>query len=152
MSTTYLVQCVNGSPLPSFDMVNNGDGSILDKRTKLIWQRCAFGQVNDATCSGTLATKNWSNSMIDCKNLTFSGKPGRLPNVNEIITLLDFSLTTTVKVNATFFPSFGPAQYETSSTNLTNVFYSHIFNVNLTEFAGFSGKGNLINSRCVAGP
>jgi hypothetical protein len=150
--STYLAHCVSGQPLPNFDMVNQGDGTILDKRTKLIWQRCAFGQTNDATCSGAFATKSWSNSMIDCKNLTFSGKQGRLPNVNEIITLLDFTLTTAIKVNTTLFPSFGGGQYETSSTNLTNVVYSHILVINNTEFQGVSGKGSVINSRCLAGP
>ncbi|MBL0263645.1 MAG: DUF1566 domain-containing protein [Leptospiraceae bacterium] len=151
-STPNYVQCVSGPTSPAFDMVDNGDGTIFDKRTKLIWQRCAFGQTNDATCSGALATKSWANSLLDCKNLTLAGKSWRLPNANEFLTLVDLSITTVPKVNPTLFPNFGVANYETSSTNQNNLAYSHIFDTNATSFYGLSGKGATYNSRCVAGP
>jgi hypothetical protein len=31
---------------------DNGDGTVTDNNTGLIWQKCSVGQTNDATCSG----------------------------------------------------------------------------------------------------
>ncbi|GBF50425.1 hypothetical protein LPTSP4_19500 [Leptospira ryugenii] len=148
--------CVSGFPQPSFDMVDNGNGTILDKRTKLIWQKCALGQTNDASCTGTPSLQNWSNSLLGCKNLTLAGKSWRLPNVNEMVTLLDLSLLSTQKINATYFPNFSAAgvAYDTSSANQQNVVYNQMFMPSAPEFQGISGKGvsNNYNARCVAGP
>ena len=153
--TNQRAHCVSGLASPSFDMVDNGNGTILDKRTKLIWQKCANGQNNDSTCSGTLALTNWSNSLLYCKNLTLAGKSWRLPNAVELITLIDVNIATTPRVSATLFPNFGStAQYDTSSANQANLAYTHVFMATSTGFAGISGKGvgNVYNARCVAGP
>ena len=39
--------------------IDNGNGTISDNNTGLIWQKCSVGQNNDASCSGTAATYNW---------------------------------------------------------------------------------------------
>lgn len=153
--TNQRAHCVSGLTSPTLDMVDNGDGTILDKRTKLIWQKCANGLNNDATCSGTLALTNWSNSLLYCKNLTLAGKSWRLPNAVEFITLIDVNIATTPRINATLFPNFGSsAQYDTSSANQANLAYTHVFMASSTGFFGISGKGtgNTYNARCVAGP
>jgi hypothetical protein len=135
-------------------MVDNGDGTILDKRTKLIWQKCALGQANDAGCTGTPSLQNWSNSLVGCKNLTLAGKAWRLPNINEMVTLFDLTLTTSQKVNSTLFPNFTAATqaYDTSTSNQQNLAYTQMLSPSAPSFAGISGKGNSYNARCVAGP
>ncbi|MDX1956991.1 MAG: DUF1566 domain-containing protein [Leptospiraceae bacterium] len=149
-----LVHCISGPTSPSFDMVDNGDGTILDKRTKLIWQKCANGQTNSDCSGGAFNTTNWSNSLLACKNLVLAGKSWRLPNLNEMVTLLDLSLTTTIKVNNTLFPNITGGQFDNSTSALANLAYTAIFNVNFNRLEGISGKGvgNTYNSRCVAGP
>lgn len=155
-STLNRAQCVNGLAPPSFSMVDNGDGTIFDKRTKLIWQKCAIGQANDAACTGTPSLQNWSNSLLACKNLTLAGKTWRLPNVNEMVTLLDLSLTTTQKVSSVLFPNFTAATqaYDTSTGNQQNLAYNQMLTPTTPDFQGISGKGsgNNYNARCVAGP
>lgn len=155
-SSTNRAHCVNGLVPPVFDMVDNGNGTILDKRTKLIWQKCAIGQANDAACTGTPSLQNWSNSLLGCKNLALAGKAWRLPNLNEMVTLLDLSLTTGSKVNSIFFPNFTAATqaYDTSTANQQNLAYNQMLMPSTIDFQGISGKGsgNSYNARCVAGP
>ena len=155
-STSNRAHCVNGITPPAFDMVDNGDGTILDKRTKLIWQKCALGQANDASCTGTPSLQNWSNSLLGCKNLALAGKAWRLPNVNEMVTLFDLTLTTTQKVNSTLFPNFTAATqyYDTSTGNQQNLAYTQMLTPSSPSFQGVSGRGagTNYNARCVAGP
>jgi len=38
---------------------DNGNGTVTDNNTGLVWQKCTVGQSNDATCSGTDVQYNW---------------------------------------------------------------------------------------------
>jgi len=38
---------------------NNGNGTVTDNNTGLVWQKCSVGQNNDLSCSGTAAIYNW---------------------------------------------------------------------------------------------
>ena len=43
----------------SMNFTSNGDYTVTDNNTGLIWKKCSVGQNDDATCSGTAATFNW---------------------------------------------------------------------------------------------
>ncbi|HNK59188.1 MAG TPA: DUF1566 domain-containing protein, partial [Leptospiraceae bacterium] len=105
-SSTTSVRCVAGSPFPNGDLVDNNDGTILDKRSKLYWQKCALGQNNDATCSSGAIGRSWQNVLQDCNNLTILGKQWRTPNIIEFTSLIDTSQTSAPYINTSKFVNF----------------------------------------------
>lgn len=155
-ATAEAVRCVSGSSYPAQEFVDNGDGTILDKRTSLIWQKCSFGQTNDAVCTGTVANINMPVALTTCKNLTLAGKSWRLPNPLELMTIVDLTRNTTPYINLTYFPNSQTALNRSSTTMISNDAYG--YEVGLTTLGGFSTSNNKstgaagYQSRCVAGP
>ncbi|MBX3721109.1 MAG: DUF1566 domain-containing protein [Turneriella sp.] len=162
-SGSVSTRCVAGGSFPAPAWQDNGDGTIYEKRTGLTWQKCAIGQNNDATCSGTITQITWSNSLTACKNLTLAGKSWRLPNMNEIVNLIDLTRTSAPFVNATYFPGFPTVgattpHFWTSTTLVSNDVYAYLFNGNGIATATIDTKnngvvgGNSYHARCVSGP
>lgn len=111
------VRCVSGPQLPINNKADNGDGTITDLGTKLVWQKCSMGQVNDASCSGSSATADWQNSLIYCANLTL-GQPSlqwRLPNIHELASAVDYTATNP-SISVALFPNSVSAPYWSSTT------------------------------------
>jgi hypothetical protein len=87
-----------------------GDGTVHDTATKLIWQQ-------DANLKGLA----WANAGPYCAGLTSPAGGGwRLPTVNELASLLDYSRPGSPFIDPVPFPGV-PAQ---SSTNARNAFWS----------------------------
>lgn len=80
----------------SLSYIDNGDGTINDINTGLVWQK------------GTTTTYTWTNALTYCKNNTpaLPGSNWRLPNATELVSLVDFTIsaTGTAKTNLTYFP------------------------------------------------
>ncbi|MEI7841759.1 MAG: DUF1566 domain-containing protein [Gallionellaceae bacterium] len=68
---------------------DNGDGTLTDSRSGLIWQKCDFGQSwNGTTCEGESKRLNWYSAMILAKSNKFLGKADwRLPTSSEFLTV-----------------------------------------------------------------
>ena len=64
---------------------DNGDGTVTDPRTQLVWKRCAEGQTwNGAACTGHATAMDWFDAMQAAKNNRFLGKNDwRLPSSTE---------------------------------------------------------------------
>ncbi len=131
---------------------DNGDGTVTDNATGLIWQKCSRGQNNDATCSGTATTSNWSTAVSYCNSLTLAGKTWRLPNVNELKSIADRTKPTSPAIDTTYFPNIIAAGYLSSTTSTssttTNAWYAH-FNNGLVNY---SSQTSNLYVRCVSGP
>ena len=68
---------------------DNTDGTVKDNATGLIWQKCSRGQ-GATDCSGTATTATWSDAITYCSGLSLvAGKTWRLPQVNELKTIVD---------------------------------------------------------------
>ncbi|ETR68273.1 MAG: fimh-like protein [Candidatus Magnetoglobus multicellularis str. Araruama] len=62
-------------------LVDNGNGTITDKSTCLIWQKNASNK-----------TMAWNQALSYCENLRLSGKSDwRLPNLEELRSIVDYS-------------------------------------------------------------
>lgn len=70
---------------------DNGNGTVSDRETNLVWQKCTGGQHNDAACSGKADEFTWVNAQSYCKTLRLAGKSWRLPSIEEMNTLADKS-------------------------------------------------------------
>ncbi len=131
---------------------DNGNGTVTDATTSLIWQKCSMGQNNDATCSGSATTATWVNAIAYCENLTLGGHSNwRLPNVNELKSIV---ATTRISpaIDVSAFPGTQSSAYW-SSTNYAGgadgAWFVHFPN----GYTNASGKAGAYYVRCVsAGP
>lgn len=85
------IQCVAGPRIPNPDFENSGTGIVLDKRTGIEWSKCPVGRSGSNCEIGTTTQGTYETLLTGCKNLSVGGKIWRLPNVNEITTLVDYS-------------------------------------------------------------
>ncbi|MBI5675734.1 MAG: DUF1566 domain-containing protein [Nitrospirae bacterium] len=143
---------------------NNGNGTITDNNTGLMWQKCSVGQNNDSTCSGTAQYYNWyrasgtyhatynPSSQYVCGERTTGGYTDwRLPSKKELITIVDYSIPYPgPTINTTYFPNTVASAYWSSTT--------YAYYPSFAWYVGFSNGYVFINYkyyshyvRCVRG-
>jgi Protein of unknown function (DUF1566) len=74
---------------PTSDFIDNKNGTVTHKRTGLIWQRCAVGQIwTGSTCSGTVSYYPYAQAIA--LKISFSGHSDwRTPNIYELVSIVD---------------------------------------------------------------
>jgi hypothetical protein len=109
------------------NLVINGDGTVTDTNTGLIWQQATAPGIG----SGSYPEKyNWEQALAYCENLTLAGHSDwRLPNVNELQSIVDYSLYTP-SIDTTYFPGTLTEDYWSSTTNVFNTLYVWFVNFN----------------------
>jgi len=119
----YSVRAVRGEQAQSNSMVDNGDGTVTDAITGLMWQK--------DTAPGTYT---WQEALAYAEGLMLAGYSNwRLPNRNELQTLVDYSrynqtidpLLASNTVSSVYWSSTTKA----SSTNLAWIVYFSYGNV-----------------------
>jgi len=104
----------NGLPMTGERFMDNENGTIFDRVTNLTWQKCSRGQ-DALNCSGNAITSNWANSLSYCNTLSSSGGKWRLPNRNELASIVDLSGVEPT-INNKIFPNTPEVYYWTSTT------------------------------------
>ncbi len=150
-------RCVSGQQRDNAILLaDNGDGTVTDKTTGLVWQRCNSGQTNDATCSGAASTVNWSSSIIYCNGLGLAGRTWRLPNRNELMSIVDLTLAASPAINTTYFPNTGAFDYWTSTTSGPfspgDAWFVRVGGTDPIGQVTHVNKGAPKFTRCVSGP
>ncbi|MDH5721684.1 MAG: DUF1566 domain-containing protein [Spirochaetia bacterium] len=113
------VRCVSSQSLSNGSILfDNGNGTITDKMTNLTWQKCSMGQNNDTSCSGTATINTWQNSLNFCNSLTLAGKSWRLPNINELESIVNRTVSYP-SIDDIFFPNSSVFHYWSSSTTIS---------------------------------
>ncbi len=103
-------------PLLAASYTDNGDGTVTDSTTNLVWQQCSMGQNADATCTGTATTANWQAVLEYCENLTLDGRTDwRLPSLLELESIMDKDKSNPA-IDITVFPATVAGYYWSSST------------------------------------
>ena len=126
-STTWRdVRCVRGQSVTQSLQRDSNRGVVIDAQRKLVWQ----DNINPGN-------KSWSSAVSYCENLTHDGSSQwRLPNINELMSVIDFSRTTGV-YNGTF--TYNPST-SWSSTYQPN--YNYIspdaYAIDLTSYYGYT--------------
>ena len=73
------------------DYVDNGDGTVTDTRTGLMWKQCLEGQ-SGADCEGSAGQFNWDDAMKIPQTVNQRGFAGyhdwRLPTIKELESLV----------------------------------------------------------------
>lgn len=148
-TNTNDVHCVSGSNLPTAQFVDSNNNSIVDINTGLLWQKCTSGLSGTSCQSGTSTLMDWPTAISTCNNLSLNGKTWRLPNINELKTILDVT-TSNPSINSTYFPVTQSGNYWTSST------YTTLSSAWVVPFSGNSfyatnlAKSSTAYVRCVA--
>lgn len=156
-SIALVMRCVSG-PEKNFqaNFSDNGDGTILDNSTGLVWQKCTKGQNNDPNCSGTAEPINWQNSINYCNNLDLANRTWRLPSINELKTLIDLEKSTEPAIDLTVFPAtaFTSLSRYWSSTSSPNrsAAYTILFRTGDVTTNAIKTDSTIRYVRCVSEP
>ena len=136
----FHVRCVQGAASAATSaFVNNGDGTVTDGHTGLVWQR--------ATITPTVA---WAAALPTCENLVLAGRDDwRLPNIKELRSIND-DTRVRPSVDTAFFPDTASARYwsSTSNTNTPTEAWSVSFDTGLVSHDLKTGAEAV---RCVRG-
>ena len=117
-------ECSDGieASTPDTQLVDNGDGTIKDTLTGLMWKKCSEGQTG-LECSGDAAGFTLQEALNNVQSLNKSGgfagyKDWRVPNIKELFSIVEKRCANPA-VSVRFFPntpfSSGVTSYLTSS-------------------------------------
>ena len=98
---------------------DNGNGTVTDSATGLIWQKCSAGLGTTlGNCStGSISSYTWSSAISYCEGLTLGGRSDwRLPNINELGSIFDFTKSSDPNIDSIAFPNTRSSYYWSSST------------------------------------
>jgi hypothetical protein len=98
------VRCVRGSQ-EAASLTDNGNGTVTDSNTGLMWQQ------------GEPGNMTWTDALSYCDALILGGNSGwRVPNVKELLSIVDYASTSSATINTTFFPNVNTGTMYWSST------------------------------------
>lgn len=104
------VRCVHGSALPKTSCTDNGDGTVLDSTTGLVWQQGEGGQMS-----------TWEDAISYCDTLSLANKTDwRLPNSRELESLVD-DTSKSPQIDMSFFPNAQAVPYWASTTYASDI-------------------------------
>ncbi|MGB4059390.1 MAG: IPTL-CTERM sorting domain-containing protein [Burkholderiaceae bacterium] len=100
------------APLAHAEFTVNADGTVTDTTTGLVWDRCVLGtrtSVATTCAANTNSTYTWANALVQVTTRNIANHLGysdwRLPNINELESLVDLSVASGATINATAFPN-----------------------------------------------
>jgi hypothetical protein len=126
-----LLTCLAGPVQAAF--TDNGDGTVTDDVTGLMWDQCSWGQTYNAgaasgKCAGSgsspdynASIQNWSNALgvvVTANNQNWRGhNDWRLPNRTELVSLVNYATYTAGQpvIDGNYFPNT-PTSFFWSST------------------------------------
>ena len=137
-SQTFKVLCVHGNKLPKGIIGQTGENGwnvVADSTAQLMWHP-------------DKVSKNWQAALAHCQTLNADKYAGhddwRLPNKNELASLLNFDKTTTPYSD---FPNISNSRLWTSSALPGNKNYAHI--VYFAEGVSYYSKSQALLVKCV---
>jgi len=98
---------------------DNGDGTVTDVESKLMWMRCPSGQRwFNAGCTGQAATYNWGDALRQASQVSSSGEAffndWRVPALRDLATITDRGCKNP-RTNLVLFPGTPPTAFWTST-------------------------------------
>ncbi|MCE9498995.1 MAG: DUF1566 domain-containing protein [Leptospira sp.] len=147
-ATAGYARCVSGDLPPPQSFTDNGDSTVTDNNTNLVWTKCSDGLSGSSCASGGLNTPVWATALTTCNSLVLAGKTWRLPNVNELRSIMDYSVAASPLINPVF-PATAGNQYWSSSSFATGAAAALLAYFNTGSISNLA-KGNVKPIRCIA--
>ena len=111
-STSWYVRAVRGEPLKESLFRDNGDGTVTDESTGLMWLQQTGGPMT------------WSDALAYCESLPITQSAGysdwRLPNVIELQSLVDYDDDTEPVIDGGVFPDAQAERYWSSTSRASS--------------------------------
>ena len=86
------------------DFIDNKDGTVVHKKTVLMWQRCSVGQTwTGSTCTGNATTMHHLEATQQKSNFS-SYSDWRLPTINELSSIVEYK-NYSASINKSIFPN-----------------------------------------------
>ncbi len=143
-------RCVTGNG-SSRSLTDNGDGTVTDGLSGLVWMKCSFGQTGSTCASGVPVTATSDAAITQCEGLTLGGRSDwRLPGIHEFRSILDFSRSAP-PIDPGVFVSQA-AVYATSTDGFSAPASIWALDLAGTGSMVIESRGNSLRFRCVAGP
>ena len=133
--------CQNNLPPSNPDPVytSQGDGTVTDTRTGLMWKQCAEGLTGTNCQIGSAQTFTWANALAHAEASTFANYTDwRLPNVKELRSLVE-ECRLSPSINTNRFPNTPGGHFWSGSPRASDANYAW--------FVVFSGGLAGVNSR-----
>jgi hypothetical protein len=109
----YVIFVRSNTAYDSNDFVDNGNGTISDNATGLMWQQ-----------DDSVTSYNWSDALTYCENLATAGYDDwRLPNVKELQSLVDYGRSPDTTNSAAINPLFNATPITNEAGNLDYAAY-----------------------------
>jgi hypothetical protein len=110
---------------PTDRFLDNGNGTVTDLRTRLVWKRCAEGQAwNGATCVGTAGEYTWQDALQRADTHIFAGNDDwRVPDVKELSSIVERQCEYPA-INSEVFPATPDSTFWTSSTRVDDATFA----------------------------
>jgi hypothetical protein len=90
---------------PDSRFIDNGNGTVTDLATGLIWKQCAEGLSGSGCATGSATHFTWQQALQHAAAAEFAGATDwRLPNKNELVSLVEQRCYDPA-INARFFPN-----------------------------------------------
>lgn len=104
---------------PSANFVDNGDGTVSDATTGLMWMKCSVGQtLSGSTCVGDATELNWQQALVFSHGYQFANLDGwRLPNIKELASITERQCVRPA-INEALFPNTPADDFWTSTPSL----------------------------------
>jgi hypothetical protein len=111
-SELHKIRCVRGNSLPASSYTDNGNGTVTDGATGLMWEQ----KTQDGGSRDKDITSTWKDALAYCEKLILGGHDDwRLPNPKEFERLVDLE-SSSPAVDTTYFPNTNNALYWTGTT------------------------------------
>ncbi len=107
------VRCVRGMHEPSQTYTDNGNGTVTDNLTGLMWEQ----KTDDGGSGDKDNTYTWKDALAYCENLVLGNySDWRIPTPKELERLVDLSQSSPPTIDTTHFPHTGSGLYWTGTT------------------------------------
>lgn len=117
--------------------VDNGDGTVTDTSTGLMWNQCTSGLSGAGCASGAEVTYHWADAMglaVSQSTANYKGYTDwRLPSLPELQTLLKLGSSPTI--DSTVFPQTPASYFWSGSSDVPNPTYAWAVN-----FVGYTNS------------
>ncbi|CAK0768072.1 Fimh-like protein [Gammaproteobacteria bacterium] len=118
------------STTPTSRFTDNGNGTVSDTQTGLMWKRCTEGMTwSVTTCIGDELTFTWQDALKQAVTVNETSYAGytdwRVPNIKELLSIVDRRCAGPA-INTTVFPAASSSYLWTSSPAKTTSYNSWI--------------------------